>query len=101
MGYRIAQAAERSGVPASTIRYYEDEGLLPPADREANGYRSYGDRDVARLRFLDRARALDLPMDALGELLALWEDGGATRWSRNCVNGSIPASPRPSSASRP
>lgn len=73
MGLRIAEAAERSGVPATTIRYYEDEGLVRPADREPNGYRTYDDRDVARLRFVARARALGLPTDSLRELVDLWE----------------------------
>lgn len=73
MGYRIAQAAELSGVPATTIRYYEDQGLIRPAQRAANGYRTYDDRDVARLRFVNRARALDLPPGDLAELVALWE----------------------------
>lgn len=73
MRYRIAQAAELSGVPATTIRYYEEQGLIRPADRAANGYRTYDDRDVARLRFVSRARALDLPVDDLAELVELWE----------------------------
>ena len=73
MGYRIAEAAELSGVPPTTIRYYEDQGLIRPARRAANGYRTYGDRDVARLRFVSRARALDLPPDDLAELVGLWE----------------------------
>lgn len=73
MGYRIAQAAELSGVPTTTIRYYEDQGLIRPARRAANGYRTYDDRDVARLRFVSRARALDLPPDDLAELVGLWE----------------------------
>ena len=73
MGYRISRAAELSGVPATTIRYYEDQGLIRPAARAANGYRTYDDRDVARLRFVSRARALDLPIDDLAELVELWE----------------------------
>ncbi len=74
MGYRIAEAAELSGVPATTIRYYEDQGVIRSADRAANGYRTYNDRDVARLRFVNRARTLDLPPDDLTELVELWED---------------------------
>lgn len=74
MTYRIAEVAELTGVPATTIRYYEDEGLLRPPEREPNGYRRYGDRDVARLRFVSRARNLDLPTDGLRALIALWED---------------------------
>ncbi|MGW7750765.1 MerR family DNA-binding transcriptional regulator [Streptomyces violaceusniger] len=37
---RISQLAERSGVPATTLRFYESAGLLP-ADRTPHGYRSY------------------------------------------------------------
>lgn len=74
MTYRIAEVAEMTGVPATTIRYYEDEGLLRPVEREANGYRSFGDRDVARLRFINRARSLDLPIEDLRQLVELWED---------------------------
>lgn len=74
MTYRIAEVAELSGVPATAIRYYEDQGLIRPARRESNGYRSYADRDVARLRFVSRARTLDLPIDDLRELVRLWDD---------------------------
>lgn len=72
--YRIAEVAEMTGVPATTIRFYEGQGLLRPAERRANGYRTYRERDVARLRFVNRARALDLPVDDLRELVELWED---------------------------
>ena len=74
MAYRISRAAELSGVPATTIRYYEDEGLIRSPARAANGYRTFDDRDVARLRFVNRARALALPVDDLAELVELWED---------------------------
>lgn len=74
MPHRIAEVAELTGVPATAIRYYEDEGLIPPAARAPNGYRIFGDRDVARLRFVRRARNLDLPVSELRDLVALWDD---------------------------
>lgn len=73
MGHRIAEAAEVSGLPATTIRYYEDRGLVPAPERTANGYRTYTDRDVARLGFVARTRTLDLGVDDLAELVAVWE----------------------------
>jgi len=70
---RIAEVAERTGVPATTLRYYEDIGLLSPAPRSGNGYRAYSERDVERIRFLTRARRLDLGLDDLRDLVAAWD----------------------------
>jgi DNA-binding transcriptional MerR regulator len=46
---KIGELAERSGIPASSIRYYEKEGLLPKAQRGANGYRVYQDGAIDRM----------------------------------------------------
>lgn len=78
MSYRIAQVADLTGVPATAIRYYEDEGLIRPAERAPNGYRVYDDRDVARLRFVSRARNLDLSLADLRDLVELWDDEDCT-----------------------
>ena len=72
--YRIAEVAGMTGVPATAIRYYEDQGLLRRAERAPNGYRAYADRDVERLRFVSRARTLGLPVDDLRDLLRQWDD---------------------------
>ncbi len=70
----IGQASKASGVSAKMIRYYEEEGLIPPPARTLSGYRAYTDKDVQRLRFVRRARDLGFPMDGIRELLALWSD---------------------------
>ena len=71
----IADAAAASDLPAKTIRYYEDIGLVAPK-RDANGYRSFGEKDVHRLVFLSRARALGFSIADCRRLLALWDDNG-------------------------
>lgn len=69
----IGDAAERSGLPAKTIRYYEDIRLLKPA-RSDNGYRDYSDEDVHRLKFLQRARSLGFTVEECRQLLSLYGD---------------------------
>ncbi len=71
---RISQLAECSGVPATTLRFYEGAGLLP-ADRTPAGYRAYGEDAVERLAFIGAAKHLGLPLKEIGELLAVWEAG--------------------------
>lgn len=69
----IGDVAERSGLPAKTIRYYEDIGLVRP-DRSTNGYRRFSEAHVHKLVFLSRARALGFSIEDCRTLLALWED---------------------------
>ena len=69
----IGEVARRSGLPAKTIRYYEDIGLFTPMRCE-NGYRAFRESDVHKLGFLGRARALGFSIEDCRTLLALWED---------------------------
>lgn len=72
----IGQASTRSGVPAKTIRYYEDIGLIPPADRTEGNYRDYDDSSVRVLQFLKRARSFGFTIEDCRELLSLYLDRG-------------------------
>lgn len=69
----IKDASDRSGLPAKTIRYYEEVGLIRPL-RGANGYRSFRESDVMKLGFLGRARALGFTIEDCRLLLSLYED---------------------------
>lgn len=69
----IGAASEKSGLPAKTIRYYEDIGLLT-ADRASNGYRDYSVPDVHRMRFIQRSRSLGFSVEECRQLLSLYND---------------------------
>ena len=69
----IGQAARRTGLSVKTIRYYEEISLVS-ADRAENGYRDYGDDDVHRLAFIQRARSLGFSIDECRLLLSLYDD---------------------------
>lgn len=71
---RIQEASRQSGMPAKTIRFYEEIGLLRPAARAANGYRQFGENDVRTLKFIQRARSLGFAVEDVQKLLSLWQD---------------------------
>ena len=79
--YRISQLAARTGVPATTLRFYEHEGLLAAA-RTPAGYRTYTDDDAERVRFIGAAKGLGLTLARIRALLRV-RDGGVCREVRD------------------
>ncbi len=69
----IGSVSAQSGLSAKTIRYYEDIGLVKPL-RDTNGYRSFQEKELHKLTFLSRARALGFTIEDCRALLALYED---------------------------
>ncbi|MBT2547206.1 heavy metal-responsive transcriptional regulator [Arthrobacter sp. ISL-65] len=74
---RIGEAAAAAGMTAKTLRFYEDSGLLPEANRSSNGYRHYNHESVTRLEFIRRGRAAGLTLAQIREILALRDAGEA------------------------
>jgi len=74
---RIGELAEVTGTTAKTLRFYEDRGLLPAANRAANGYRDYGEDAVARLDFIRRGRAAGLTLAQIREVIDIRDAGRA------------------------
>jgi MerR family transcriptional regulator, copper efflux regulator len=71
---RISQLAERSGVPATTLRFYENAGLIS-AERTPAGDRSFGEDALRRLALIAAAKHLGLPLGEIADLLAVWQAG--------------------------
>ena len=76
----IGALATHTCTNVPTIRYYEEIGLLPQAQRLANGRRYYRDGDLKRLTFIKRCRDFGFPIEQVRELVNLFEDG-----DRSCI----------------
>jgi DNA-binding transcriptional MerR regulator len=74
-GMRIGELAARFGLNPKTIRYYEEIGVLPRADRSASGYRRYTRQDVERLSFIRRAKLLGLSLEEIRAILSVQAGG--------------------------
>jgi DNA-binding transcriptional MerR regulator len=76
-GMRIGELTERSGVPPTALRYYEQTGLLPAPSRTASGYRVYDADVVPRLKFIRAAQAVGLSLADIREILHIRDNGSA------------------------
>ena len=65
----VGELAASAGVGVETIRYYEREGVLPTPARAASGYRVYGDDDVWRLAFVQRAKSFGFSLREIAQML--------------------------------
>ncbi len=70
---KIGEIAQQTRVSKSIIRYYEDKGVLPPAVRDAAGYRDYSDTELARIQLVTVARRLGCSFEEIRELVAIHE----------------------------
>lgn len=69
--YSIEQVAAQTGLTRRTLRYYEEVGLLPPADRTGGNYRRYSDEDIQRIEHIKKLR--DLLGFSLADIRAMLE----------------------------
>ncbi len=77
--YRIGEVTRRLGMSADTLRYYEKIGLLPRIARNDSGLRGYDGADVARLKFIQRARLMNFSLDEIRDLLQFRADPAGSR----------------------
>jgi MerR family transcriptional regulator, copper efflux regulator len=72
--YRVSELADRVGLPPSTLRFYEQAGLVP-ARRSESGYRLFDDQAVERIEVITTGKRLGLPLEEIRDLLQAWENG--------------------------
>jgi DNA-binding transcriptional MerR regulator len=80
---KIGELAAATGVAASAIRFYEQSGLLPAAARGGNGYRSFSNEAIERLRLIQISQSLGFPLDALRAVFASAEGFRKDKLMRN------------------
>lgn len=74
-GLKIKQVADATGLTTATVRYYEQIGLLPEATRTAAGYRTYDQRTLERLAFINRSKQLGCTLEEIAGLTTAWDGG--------------------------
>ena len=74
----IGKAAKLSNLTVKAVRYYANIGLVKPQQNISTGYRDYTDDELAKLKFIGKARKFDFSIDECRELLSLYEDKNRT-----------------------
>jgi MerR family copper efflux transcriptional regulator len=85
---QIAELAAATGFSTAALRYYEQVGLLDPAERSPSGYRLYGQREIERVQFIGRAKRLGLSLEEIGSLVGVWA-GGECAVTRQQLRGLV------------
>ena len=78
MSMSISEAAQTAGVPASTLRYYEREGILPPVRRSAGGVRVFGEDEMVALRVVHCLKAAGLSIPQIRQFMLWCGEGDAS-----------------------
>lgn len=75
MGYRISEVEHMLGIPVTTIRYYDREGLLPNVARSEGGQRAFSDDDIKLLQIIEFLKRTNMPIKDIRRYTRLLEDG--------------------------
>ena len=70
MFYTIGQISKKTGIPISTLRYYDREGMFPSMERSSGGIRVFSDREIGVLRVIECLKKSGLPIKEIKEFLA-------------------------------
>ncbi len=83
--YTIQEVSAITHLPSSTLRYYEEMGLLEPVERAANGHRRYTDADLMRISFVTKLRRTGMSIDLMRGFIALYRGGARTAPQRIAI----------------
>ena len=76
--YTIGDAAAKLGMPASTIRFYEKNGLIPNQRRSSDGRRLFDEDDLEWMRFVERLKVSGMPIKEIREYIGRYLAGDST-----------------------
>ena len=76
--YTIGEAAEELGMPATTIRFYDKNGLIPNVSRTGGGVRLFDEDDLEWMRFVERLKVSGMPIKEIREYIQLYLEGDST-----------------------
>lgn len=80
--YTIKEAAEKMNLPASTIRYYDKQGLLPFVQRSESGYRMFSDKDIGLLNMIECLKQTGMPIKEIKQFCQWVQQGDASLQQR-------------------
>ena len=80
--FTIQEVSDLTDLPNSTLRYYEEIGLLEPVTRASNGHRRYSEADLQRIELVKKLRLTGMALETMQAFVALYRDGSATAGQR-------------------
>lgn len=78
MPYTIKEVSALTGIPATTLRYYDKEGLLPFIERRESGYRLFSDGDIMMLRVIECLKSTGMSIKDIRQFSEWVQQGDAT-----------------------
>lgn len=82
MFYTVGEMAKMAGITASTLRYYDKEGLLPPIERTSGGIRMFREEDVEWLHLIECLKKTGMPLKEIKLFVDWVKEGDSTIQSR-------------------
>ena len=80
--YSMKEVSEKLNLPASTIRYYDKQGMLPNMQRTESGYRSFSEKDIGMLNMIECLKRTNMPIRDIQQFIVWVQQGDATLQQR-------------------